>query len=206
MSWTKITPYKEWGKLGDWGKVPGPPELPAIALPVHHSDTRTVGKTSVEQVQWVEQITFDRRDRFGHHLFLADPYGFHIPTTGDAIYEGRGLRVKNAANLYKHDTPGLGHLDNSNTISVCVAGDYQAPPHDPREDLDAICDRILDLAKHLCANQPQAILPNIIGHRDIGYTDCPGQRLYARLPELDKELKAWFPEWAARHNRKDIRV
>ncbi len=33
-------------------------------------------------------------------------------------------------------------------------------------------------------------LPTIAGHRDTGYTDCPGDALYARLPDLRPRVAA----------------
>lgn len=29
--------------------------------------------------------------------------------------------------------------------------------------------------------------PNLVGHRDVGYTSCPGANFYAKIPSLKKE-------------------
>lgn len=60
---------------------------------------------------------------------------------------------------------------NRGNVSVCVLAG-------PGEFAMArTAGRIADLARHVNARK-------VLGHRDVNSTDCPGDALYARLPEI----------------------
>ena len=108
-------------------------------------------------------------------------YNFVIDTKGN-IYEGRagGDMVVGA------------HASSANTgsVGISVMGDY----HTVMEVPDAVEKSLIKLITYLTQKydiNPAGVesfrgmsLPNIIGHRDVGSTACPGDHLYALLPEI----------------------
>jgi hypothetical protein len=105
--------------------------------------------------------------------YLIDQYG--------NVYEGRsgGESVVGA-----HVSRG-----NQGSIGIALLGNFQ---NEEISDFatDSLVDLIAEKAKSHKINPTGSSsfrgvdLPNIIGHRDYGKTACPGEKLYARLPEI----------------------
>lgn len=98
--------------------------------------------------------------------------------------------------------------NNDSTVGVSVMGNFEA--NTPNSDQDnGITAAIQWLTKKYgidinktsighkeCKNTTSCLLsdytvPNLIGHRDVGYTACPGQNLYAELPGFKQVADAY---------------
>lgn len=92
-------------------------------------------------------------------------YSFIIGEDGN-IYEGRGWNTI-GAHTYNHNYDGLG---------FCVMGDFTSHVHN---------DLAINAVKSLidCGVKTGRITQNYVlkGHRDVGQTSCPGDKLYALI-------------------------
>jgi hypothetical protein len=124
--------------------------------------------------------------------FLVDPFG--------QVFEGRGGGVDRAV---------VGaHAEGFNTGSVGIAllGTYEGgePSEAAKASVAALIAWRFDLAhidplsfvSHLSAGNSRfargvpVSLAAVSGHRDTGFTSCPGNALYARLPEIAQRVAA----------------
>jgi hypothetical protein len=122
-----------------------------------------------------------------HYNFLIDKYG--------QIFEGRYGGI--AKPVLGAHTKGA----NTDTVGVALIGNYQNVTPPPA--MIAALERLLawklawhgvDVTRSVAYTTPTGtdrwpagtthILPAIIGHRDPGITDCPGDRAYALLPQI----------------------
>jgi hypothetical protein len=127
----------------------------------------------------------------GYNL-LVDKYG--------QVFEGRYGGV---------DRPVIGaHAEGFNTgsVGVAVIGDYTTKTLPPaaKTALEQVLAWRLDLAhvdplstfQWLSGGNPRfpkgipVFMRAIAGHRDTGFTDCPGNALYAELPQIAKDVAA----------------
>jgi hypothetical protein len=140
---------------------------------VHHS-AGPLGQT-------IAQIDAFERSRTPPDIFMPYTWLIRLNDGGGAasIYSGRPVDVESAAT----------YGDNMTSVAVCMIGDFQSddagytgPP--PQPMIDAL------IALRVYA---QAIIPSLsrtIGHRDIDPDACPGDRLYALLPEIRTKVAA----------------
>lgn len=70
---------------------------------------------------------------------------------------------------------------NKTSIGICLAGNFNLG-QPTKEQLDSL----KLLTAWLCEKYHLAPMKNgvIVGHRDLNDTDCPGDNLYSRLPEI----------------------
>ncbi len=115
-------------------------------------------------------------------------YNFLIDKDGK-IYEGR----KNSSSALKNKEPmPVGaHASGFNHGSVGIAMILNAQEHEPSlpalQSLMALSDLILktyNIDDSTKASMRGISLDRIIGHRDVGRTQCPGDKLYALLPDI----------------------
>jgi len=130
-------------------------------------------------------------DDIGYN-FLVDKYG--------QVFEGRFGGVDKAV-IGAHS---LGF--NNGSVGVAVLGDYGSAPISAaaKTALEQLLAWRLDLAHidplstltWLSGGNPRfpagvpVILRAISGHRDTNFTDCPGNTLYAQLPQIAKGVAA----------------
>ena len=113
----------------------------------------------------------------GYH-FIIDPYG--------QIYEGRA-----GGNFV---VGGHVYCNNIGTIGVSLMGNFE-DQKPTKEQLVALGKLLPRLAKFyeldLTATEEfhGKKLPNLIGHRDLAATACPGKNLYKLLPQIKKILE-----------------
>lgn len=130
------------------------------------------------------------------------------------IYEGRHSAGPGDAPEPLGEAVVAGHAlgHNNNTHGVALMGDFQREPV-PDIQYDALATTVGWIVKSNLAaagsidplafstlarkdGQLTAPLPNIVGHRDVNDTECPGNFLYQRLVELRhlaKRLTEWPP-------------
>ena len=133
-------------------------------------------------------------------------YNFLIDHRG-AVYEGRWARDYAPGEVHDgEDVNGLGVVGahasgwNTGTVGICLVGTFiDAPPTEA-----ALASLVHVLAWKLgtrgidpLGSDPfttfagqTVTIPNIVGHRDVGSTVCPGGQLHALLPTLRQRVRA----------------
>ncbi|SCY79122.1 peptidoglycan recognition protein family protein [Alkaliphilus peptidifermentans] len=110
-------------------------------------------------------------------------YNFGIGVVG-SILEGRNLNVLGAH--------AVGY--NSNAIGICVHGNY-----DIRSFTLAQENSLVDLLAWLCYTY-NISTANILGHRDVSSTACPGAGIYSKLSSIrSKVLQKLSPQSISVH-------
>ncbi|XP_023257074.1 peptidoglycan-recognition protein 1-like [Seriola lalandi dorsalis] len=99
-----------------------------------------------------------------------DDIGYNFLIGGDGtVFEGRGWGVVGAHTKGKnHDSVGIAFMGNFNN---------ETPSK----------EAILSVKQLLQSGLSQGFLSKefrVLGHRDLGETECPGEKLYAVLPQL----------------------
>jgi hypothetical protein len=190
-----IIPRFSWGANESIRRAP-PHYASAIHFAVVHHTAGSNNYTAAQSAAIVRGIEIyhvqgNGWDDIGYNL-LVDKYG--------QVFEGRYGGV---------DRPVVGaHAEGFNTgsVGVAVIGDYTFArvPAAARTALEQVLAWRLDLAhidplatfQWLSGGNPRfphdvpVFLRAIAGHRDTGYTDCPGNSLYAQLPQIAKEVVA----------------
>jgi len=143
---------------------------------VHHSAGRT--PNCDEELEFLRSIyKFHAKVRgwgdIGYNYIIG-------PCTGN-IYQGRagsfGVKGAHAGRF------------NAKTMGVMVMGDYQHQ-HPSSTSIDSLISLSRFLGEKYgfwpdgYSKMRGINLPNIFGHRDVANTTCPGDMLYARLPEV----------------------
>ena len=160
----------EWGARSP-SRPPTPIATPTPRLWLHHTaGALDAGGNGVwwDDVRGIQNFHIDVRKWID--------IGYSFVVGGGKVYEGRGAGIAGG------HTEG----DNSRSHAICLVGDYSWM--DPTDrDLAAI----VDLTVH---GHKNGWWPNQItgGHRDApgAQTACPGDRLYARIPDLNRLITA----------------
>jgi len=129
---------------------------------------------AVQEMQFIQDYHQNGRG------WIDIAYHFLISPQGD-IFEGRPINVVGA------------HVLNWNTanVGVSIMGNYHPPVNQipTKETLNSF----VEMGKYLKSTYNISV-SSFYAHRDIGSTDCPGDILYARVPELrDLIFKAETP-------------
>ncbi len=165
-----------------WGAnealMTSPPEYQPVEVHiVHHTVTGEGGvdpAVVVRAVYYYHAVTLQWGD-IGYN-YLIDVYG----NVYEGRYGGSGV-VGHHAGKY-----------NWGSLGVSLIGDFEAVdvPKDMRNSLTSVLAaksaewRIDPLGQHVFIDK---MVPNILGHRDVGSTACPGARAYALLPQIRTE-------------------
>ncbi|XP_017275498.1 peptidoglycan recognition protein 5 isoform X2 [Kryptolebias marmoratus] len=137
---------------------------PAQGVVIHHTafqSCRGLAECSDELVH-IQRFHMNERD--------FDDIGYNFLVGGDGIvFEGRGWGVVGAHTKgHNYDTLGIAFMGNFNNDS-------------PSKDALQSVRRLLVSGVSRGFLQPHFVL---FGHRDLGATACPGENLYAALPQL----------------------
>ena len=167
---------------------------------VHHTDTPNGDPNPAATVRAIYAFHTQSRgwDDIGYN-FLVDEQG--------RVYEGRWARNYAAGEVHNgEDANGRGvigaHAEGANTGSVGIAllGTFSAasPTQAAVNGLQAVlswkADRH-DIDPTGASNYTKADgtvlvnLPNISGHRDTKSTDCPGDVLWGKLPQIRQQVQ-----------------
>ena len=190
-----IIPRFSWGANESIRRAP-PHYASAIHFAVVHHTAGSNNYTAAQSAAIVRGIEIyhvqgNGWDDIGYNL-LVDKYG--------QVFEGRYGGV---------DRPVIGaHAEGFNTgsVGVAVIGDYTSArlPAAAKTAVEQVLAWRLDLAhidplatfQWLSGGNPRfphdvpVFLRAIAGHRDTGYTDCPGNMFYAQLPQIAKDVAA----------------
>ena len=164
------------------------------AAVVHHT-AGTNSYTATESAEIVRAIYSYHADTNGWgdigYNFLVDRYG--------QVFEGRTGSLAAGDGLM----PAGAHAQGYNTYSMGIAamGDFSTATA-PQVILDRMAEVIawefgragIDMATQAFfpanAYHADRYLPRIVGHRDVGSTECPGEDVYRRLSALTADVAA----------------
>ena len=139
---------------------------PRSILFVHYSagqgrsiDTRAEQVATMQAIQRMHQVDNGWSD-IGYHFVVFQPYG---RLKRASVFQGRSLR----------NAPAAQENYNTGNVAVCVIA---APGEKVKR---STVRRIKSIYKRLPAT-------SVKGHRDVGATACPGDHLYAVLPQIRK--------------------
>nr|XP_046246451.1 peptidoglycan recognition protein 5 [Scatophagus argus] len=157
-----FVPRVQWGAAQprQQGKLKGS----AQRVVIHH--TALPKCTSLKEC--TDQLVSIQRAHMTERGF--DDIGYNFLVGGDGtVYEGRGWGVVGAhAKGNNHDSVGIAFMGNFNNDT-------------PSAEAILSVKQLLQSGVSQDFLNPQFVL---LGHRDLGSTECPGKKLYAALPQL----------------------
>ncbi|MFF8606863.1 N-acetylmuramoyl-L-alanine amidase [Streptomyces sp. NPDC015346] len=165
-----------------------PPSSPVTVLStppqkiiVHHTATPNTSDYSAARARSLARgMQRDHMDRRG----WADTGQHFTISRGAHILEGRHQSLAALREGSRQVESAHCHGQNSVAVGIENEGDYTST--EPRHVQYAA---LVDLCAHICRRY--GLRPyQIYGHRDFNATDCPGDRLYALLPRLRRDVAA----------------
>ncbi|MFF8839673.1 N-acetylmuramoyl-L-alanine amidase [Streptomyces sp. NPDC015130] len=169
-----------------WGARPASSPLkilptPPVKIIVHHTATPNVTDLSQEQAfrlaRSMQNWAMDDRGWIdtGQHFSIS---------RGAYVTEGRHSSL---AELQRGTrTVEAAHCTGQNTVAIGIENEGTYTSVDPR---GAQYSALVELCAHIC-RQYGLRAYQIYGHRDFNATECPGDRLYALLPQLRRDVAA----------------
>ncbi|MDQ3943922.1 MAG: peptidoglycan recognition protein [Actinomycetota bacterium] len=196
----EAVPRAAWG--ADEGMRTGTPEFARPAkLIVHHTVTPNDDPDPASTVRAI--YAYHTRQNGWNDI----GYNFLVDADG-RIYEGRYARAYGPGETPTgEDTEGRGVTGahargfNPGSVGVALLGDFSGGAQPTGAAIDSLV-RLLAWKAHRHGIDPhgagaytrsdgsQVAFPNLAGHRDVGQTACPGDRLYERLPEVRDRVAA----------------
>ncbi|WP_329275932.1 peptidoglycan recognition protein family protein [Streptomyces sp. NBC_00691] len=173
--------------------VPAPPHK----IIVHHTATPNVTDLSRDQAfrlaRSMQNWAMDDRRWIdtGQHFTVS---------RGGFLVEGRHGSL--AALRGGAQTVESAHCTGQNTLAIGIENEGTYSAVDPRGEQYAA---LVELCAQICG-QYRLRPYQIYGHRDFNATECPGDRLYALLPQLRRDVAArtggdpTAPVWPLLHN------
>ena len=186
----------EWGADESLRRPTPPSFAPVTRVVVHHTVTtdNDPDPASTMRAMLAYHVKANRWDDIGYN-FVIDGAG--------RIYEGRWARSYAAGEVHDgQSADGRGvvgaHADGENvgSVGVAVMGTFTGTTPSPAA-VDAL-QRLLAWVADSNGIDPLGsttwasgrVLPTIAGHRDVGVTACPGDRLWAMLPGIRRNVAA----------------
>jgi N-acetylmuramoyl-L-alanine amidase-like protein len=190
----EIVSRQAWG--ADEGMRTGTPEFASPAkLVVHHTVTPNDDPDPASTVRAI--YAYHTRQNGWNDI----GYNFLVDATG-RIYEGRYSRPYGAGETPTgEDAGGRGVIGahakgfNVGSVGVAMLGDFSGAAQPTGPAVDSLVRLLAWKADrhgidphgadtYTKSDGSQVRFPNLGGHRDVGQTACPGDRLYERLPEV----------------------
>lgn len=137
-------------------------------ITLHHTDEHA-GMRGRSDAEVVRAIQAYHRDTLG----WAD-IGYHYLVGRDGrVYEGRAVSAQGAHS---------GGANNKNNLGISVIGNFSCclPP---ATQLEALAGFLADRRRAYGVGAGQ-----VLGHRDLGNTECPGNALYAWLQDAKRRV------------------
>jgi hypothetical protein len=181
----KRQPPIQTGRIGDTITVSENELIPrqkADYLTVHHTavPARPGVKTAVKLREFQQQMQngyWINTPSLRKQIFLGDiPYHYYISAQGD-VAEGRELEFAAYSNA-QYRTPIANH------ITVTLEGNFQTQKPS-EEQVSALIELLTMLAK-----EHAVPLNHISYHAAVAQTDCPGQNLIQKWPDIVEALKS----------------
>jgi len=181
-----IIPRSQWGadesmRLNDKGEETWPKDYytPKRFI-IHHTDSSDVSNplATLRAIYYFHTTTHDWGD-IGYN-YLIDNQG--------NIYEGRaGGDAVVGAHAF---------MNNQGSIGIAILGCYQPGVCNSAKQLtpatEAALQKLISVKSQQFGINPdgvsptydRGIQPNVIGHRDVGHTSCPGDNVYPKLSSV----------------------
>lgn len=174
----KVYTRSDWGARAPSGGINVLPQAPTHIV-VHHTATANVSDTSTSQAAALS------RSIQRYHM---QSNGWS--DTGQQLTISRGGHIMEGRDKSLHAI-GAGHHvvgahtanHNSHAIGIESEGTYtsESPP-------EPLAGALVDTCAWLCLVYQLDPEEAIVGHRDFNATSCPGDELYALLPQLRKDV------------------
>lgn len=198
-----LVPRSAWDPKGTCPPGGGQPTTPR-RIQLHHTHVPVVDRPA-EVPEALRSVCRTHRNRgfsdIGYH-YAIDPSG--------TVWQGRGPRLTELGDAVRQGAHAQGF--NAQSLGVVLIGDFDAAPPTP-EARRALVELLALLSTHFQLDPTSQVatvstggpvtrfaegveveLPAIAGHRDTGSgTACPGEHLYALLPEIRSEVAALVP-------------
>ncbi|WP_269664861.1 peptidoglycan recognition protein family protein [Streptacidiphilus rugosus] len=169
-----------------WGARPASAPLNVIAgvpdkVIVHHTATANVtdysqaAAYSLAQSMQTYQMDTEHWIDTGQHFTIS---------RGAYIMEGRHNSLATLASGTQHVESA--HCTSQNTVAIGIENEGTYSTVDPRGQQYAA---LVDLISYICSQYGLRAY-QIYGHRDFNNTECPGDRLYAMIPQLRRDVAA----------------
>lgn len=133
----------------------------------HHAEVIDHLAEQKANMRSIQNFHMDTRgwDDIAYHFVVFQPYG-NIPIA--RVYEGRPISHIPAAQL----------AHNTNTIAICVEGNFDNDDKVSPSTRFAICETIRRV-------KSRGVKLNIVGgHENVVQTSCPGNTLYREIPRI----------------------
>ncbi|MFH8577653.1 N-acetylmuramoyl-L-alanine amidase [Streptomyces zaomyceticus] len=171
---------------GTWGARPASSPVrilptPPVKIIVHHTATPNVTDLSRDQAfrlaRSMQNWAMDERHWIdtGQHFTVS---------RGAHVVEGRHSSLAELQGGAR--TVESAHCTGQNTVAIGIENEGDYTSVDPRTEQYAT---LVELCAHIC-RQYGLRAYQIYGHRDFNATECPGDRLYALLPRLRRDVAA----------------
>jgi hypothetical protein len=170
----RVHSTRQWGARAPSAAITVLNRRPTYIV-VHHTATANTSDTSRAHAYALSRAI--QRFHMDSRGWIDTGQQFTI-SRGGHITEGRhhslqvlheGLRHVQGSNVANH---------NSEVIGIENEGLYTS-----EDTTDELWESLVDLVTYM-SHQYAIPAEHILGHRDFNTTQCPGDRLYARLPEL----------------------
>ena len=160
-------------------------------LVVHHSAGNTTSSdfAAVVRSYWNFHTNSRNWGDIGYN-WLVDPNG--------VIYQGRAFNLDGNKNVRGTHAGGF----NTNSMGICVIGDYTNIR--PSEIAVATMNEVLAWKAEERGIDPMGSSlhtptgtnrRNILGHRDVSSTACPGNTFYPMLPDVRRQVALLVESW-----------
>ncbi|MER5204494.1 N-acetylmuramoyl-L-alanine amidase [Streptomyces sp. NPDC002825] len=185
-----------------WGARPASSPVKVLSTPpqkiiVHHTDTPNT--TDYSQAQ-AFQLARSMQDWAMDTRQWIDTGQHFTVSRGAYVLEGRHSSL--TALQGGTQTVESAHCTGQNTVAIGIENEGTYSTVDPRGEQYAA---LVELCAYIC-RQYGLRAYQIYGHRDFNATLCPGDRLYALLPQLRRDVAARVggdptaPVWPLLHN------
>lgn len=187
----KVYTRSDWGARAPSGGINVLSQAPTHIV-IHHTATANVSDTSTSQAaalsRSIQRYHMDSNGWSDTGQQLTISRGGHIMEGRDrslrAIGDGHHVVGAHTAN---HNSHALG-IENEGTYGS------ESPP-------EALMSGLVDTCAWLCLVYQLDPEEAIVGHRDFNATSCPGDQLYALLPELRENVGGRLREQLAHLSR-----
>lgn len=160
-------------RRSDWQA--NPPKEPYTvhqprAITIHH----TAGKLTASLEESIAEIQFIQDYHQNAKGWNDIGYHFILDSLGN-VFEGRPIKVV-GAHVY---------MRNTDNVGISLMGNYHPPKND--QPSQKALEAIISIASYV-VNAYSVEKSSFYAHRDIGSTDCPGDILYSKIPEIKKAV------------------
>lgn len=169
-----------------WGARPSSSPVRVLPIPpqkiiVHHTDTPNT--TDYSQAQAFQLARAMQNWAMDDRHWIDTGQHFTV-SRGAYVLEGRHSSL--AALQGGTQTVESAHCTGQNTIAIGIENEGTYTTVDPRGEQYA---KLVELCAYVCRRYGLRAY-QIYGHRDFNATECPGDRLYAMLPQLRRDVAA----------------